>query len=224
MNYGTRLKFAMARWQPRHAAPILCASIGRVGSYMLFEEILRARIRAILGYCSFEILSWRSREIWTLAGAAFEPCTVAKTHDLPYQLAAPKNLKVVFLYGRPSDSIISLMGCQQRHGEAWMKEHFDHMHASGSYEDILRRDVLGLEEQIDAWARVPHVAILGMRYETLWQNIGVLNQFLGYDVRLPDRTSRSSDVSADAQLLARSAYGKLDRKVAELPDYYFSPP
>ena len=160
-------------------------------------------------------------ETWDLAAASFQPCGVYKTHDLPYELAEHGSLKVVFLYGRPSDSIISVMGRYKTHGMDWVDRHFAHMHATGSYDELLHRDVLRIGEQIEAWSKARNANILGIRYETLWENVGVLNEFLGYKIQLPEKKTRQSvNADVDTVRLARRTYASLDQKVANLPDYF----
>jgi hypothetical protein len=97
------------------------------------------------------------------------------------------------------------------------------MHADGHYGELLHRDVLRLGEQIDAWGAVRNANVLGMRYEKLWDNLDVLSEFVGFQIKMPPQTRRSfSEMNPDIVALARKSYRDVDEREAALPDYFHS--
>ena len=163
--------------------------------------------------------------IGDLKDARFRRGGVYKTHDFPHHLSVATPVRVVFLYGRPSDSVLSLIRCHDSKGAAWIQRHFAHMHADGDYSELLRRDVLRIGEQITAWRTAGNADILGLRYETLWENVEVLSDFVGFRVTLPPRIARSlSTVKPDIVALARATYETLDIAVSALPDHFRASP
>jgi hypothetical protein len=221
LSSSTRAK--VAAFLPRHAVPILCASIGRVGSTLVRRSLARGRTKSIFGFTRLVCKLVEPQQAWNLKGVRFNRGAVYKTHDFPYDLPANADLKVVFLYGRPSDSILSVIRRRDVKGPEWIVRHFDHMHAYGSYDELLSRDVMRIEEQIDAWSTTRKAEVLGLRYDTLWDNIGVLRKFVGFPVELPPRIERNFlDMDPGIVALARAGYHSLDIRVAKLPDYFRS--
>jgi hypothetical protein len=217
------LKGILARFLPGDAVPILCSSIGRNGSKLLFQSLYRGRARALLGFDRFVGRRLFVEGAWDLKGMRFRHGCLYKTHDLPYDLVASPSLRVVFLFGCPSDSVLSVVRCHETKGAGWVDRHFAHLHADGPYDELLHRDVLRLGEHIDAWRAVGNADVLGLRYETLWDHARVLSDFVGFPVQLPARKVRSfADMSPHTVALARASYEDLDMRVSRLPDYFFS--
>jgi hypothetical protein len=162
---------------------------------------------------------------WELKHASFRPGAIHCTHDVPRDLAAPSHLKVIFLYGRPSETILSLVRRHYDLGPEWMDRHFAHMHARGSYNEIIQRDILGIGEQIEAWPAVRNANVLGLRYAALWDNVDKLSEFVGFQVTLPKRIERNfRDINPAIVAMVRENYRELDRLEAYLPDYFFTQP
>jgi len=202
------------------APPILCASIGRVGSTLSWDALIRSRARAMLG--TYHPTDWRriSAMRWNLKGARLKPGRVYKTHDFPYDLAVDRPMRILFLFGRPSDVVLSVLRCRETQGEAWIADHLRHMHASGGLGEIFERDVLRLEEQIDAWLALRGADVLCLKYDALWEQHAMLSEFVGFDVALPPRTARDvADIDLAIVARVREAYARFDAKVAALPDH-----
>lgn len=203
-----------------NAPPILCASIGRVGSTLSWDALIRSRAHAMLG--AWHPTDWRriSAMRWDLKGARLKAGRVYKTHDFPHGLALDQPMRILFLFGRPSDVVLSVLRCRETEGEAWIADHLRHMHASGGLDLIFERDVLRIEEQIDAWLALRGADILCLKYEALWEGRAMLGDFVGFDVALPLRTTRGvGDLDPDLVARVRTAYARLDAKVAALPDH-----
>ena len=97
------------------------------------------------------------------------------------------------------------------------------MHANGSYGELIHRDVLRLGEQIDAWCSLRDVDLLALKYESLWENLDLLGNFVGFPVELPPRKERDfSDLPLEIVAAVRNTYRQLDEKVASLPDSFLS--
>jgi hypothetical protein len=202
------------------APPILCASIGRVGSTLSWDALIRSRAHAMLG--AYHPTDWRriSAMRWNLKGARLKAGRVYKTHDFPDDLAFDRPMRILFLFGRPSDVVLSVLRCRETEGEAWIADHLRHMHSSGRIDEILDRDVLRIEEQIDAWFALRGADILCLKYDALWERRDMLSDFVGFDVALPARKARDVvDLDADLVARVRDAYARLDAKVDALPDH-----
>lgn len=150
-------------------------------------------------------------ECWDLSRACLGRGTVVKTHDLPDRLAPPPALKIVFLFGRPSDVVLSVLRCAETKGAAWIAEHFAHMRATGPFERIADEDVLGIGAQIAGWTGFRGADVFSVRYEALWDAAGALGDFLGFQVELPPRLERDA-TPLDAHVIARvrESYAALD--------------
>lgn len=163
--------------------------------------------------------------VWELKDARFRRGAIHFTHDLPYELAAPANLKIIFLYGRPSDTILSLIRRYTDEGPEWMARHFAHMHACGTYDEITQRDVLRIGEQLKAWPALSNANVLGLRYASLWDNVDVLSEFLGFRVTLPDRIERTFlNIKPAIASIVRENYRELDLLEEKLSDHFFTQP
>lgn len=203
--------------------PILCASIGRVASSIVQQALVRQQSNRRFGPLRAVPHGFAREPVWTLRGVRFRSGAIYVTHDVPYELVASPRLKIVFLYGRPSDTILSLVRRYRDRGPRWMDKHFEHMHARGAYNEMLHRDVLRLGERIEAWPAVRNANILGLRYATLWDNLGLLSDFVGFEVGLPARVERNFlDIDPAIVAMARKNYQELDLQESRLPDYFFT--
>lgn len=127
---------------------------------------------------------------------------------------------MVFTFGRASDAALSIVYCKRRYGENWIKEHFQHLRAKGSYELLGHCDVLRFKEQVDGWLELKGHNILAVRYDKLWDHQATISDFLGFRIQLPVRRSRSSIAQLDHSTveLFRRNYAKLDEEIDVLPD------
>ena len=210
-----RLRVALA--DPARSPPILCASIGRVGSNMLHRAIVEGRARALAG--SFEDADFVliGAQAWDLDRAELRTGSITKTHDFPYALGdrAPR---IVFSFGRPSDTVLSVLNKSALAGDHWRDDHLRNMHAAGTLDQVIDTDILRLEEQLEAWRAVRGVPLFAVHYDALWDARPALETFLGFPIRLPERRGRGSD-SMDPAIVTevRRNYARLDALVADLP-------
>jgi hypothetical protein len=219
MTILRRIKLLLQRATSSNYPSILVASFGRSGSTILFDAIIaswaaqRFPIFPKLGRLIVSDTAWKLDETEFLGGVVY------KTHDLPRYLPPHKPLKVIFIYGQASDSVISVYSSAERLGNYWLQKHFEHLRSKGTLEDMARNDILRYEEQLDSWTQVKDVDFLGVRYEALWRHADELDKFLGFHVELPHQRTRASPLIAPALVAQiRSSYAALDRKLAQMPD------
>jgi hypothetical protein len=206
--------------------PTIVASMGRSGSTLVYNAIVDGIAGARFSYLGYFGRRLVGGEAWNLDLAILANGTVYKTHDFPYRVTSGDRTKAIFLYRRPSDTILSLYRCMERDGRGWIDAHFVHLHASGRFEDLLTRDVLRYEEQISSWLNADNVEVLGLRYETLWDHADLISEFLGVEIVLPSYLAPRQEADYDPQLVARvrDAYRSLDKVVAAMQDYFVSGP
>tara|TARA_R110002072_G_scaffold1559_3_gene12897 strand:- start:30490 stop:31068 length:579 start_codon:yes stop_codon:yes gene_type:complete len=160
-----------------------------------------------------------SDNAWDIHNRVFEFGVVYKTHALGNELKAFDKPKVIFLFGKASDAAISVMSCKKKYGDHWVKLHFEHLRASGDFDEIYNRDVLRFGDQLDSWIGLSGVERLVLNYDSIWDHQDIVSGFLGIDVDFPIRRERSSldHVSqADIERL-RMCYEDLDSKIARIP-------
>jgi hypothetical protein len=161
-------------------------------------------------------------ECWNLRKHKFRPGVVYKTHDFPNEALRGSGAKVLFLYGLPSETVMSLVRCRNNQGIAWVDRHLKHMHAIGTYDDMFKGDTLRIGDQLERWYSSDVAPILGLRYEALWDNAEMLSAFLGFPIVLPPNKTRVPHAGLPKELVLqiRSAYRNLDKKVLAMPDFF----
>lgn len=223
MKLPRSIKKNVAHILLKGASPILCASISRVGSTMVQQALTYERSKVRLGPLRALPRSFVREAAWELKNVRFRSGAIYVTHDLPYDLVAPPELKVVFLFGPPSDTVLSLVRHYRQRGAEWMRAHFAHMHAIGPYNELIQRDVIRIGEQIAAWQAVRSANVLGLRYSSLWENTETLSEFVGFKVTLPGKIERTFvDIDPAIVAMVRHNYRELDMEEARLPDHFFT--
>lgn len=199
--------------------------MGRSGSTLCWRAIsqsLAVHRYGAAGRLMRKTLGKRLRdEAWDLGNDQMFPGYVYKTHALANELPVDFDGHIVFLFGLASDAALSVISCRERYGDDWLVEHFRHLRAIGSFEELCNRDVLQFGRQIDTWINLQGHDVLALRYETLWDNVEVLSKFLGFNVELPARLSRTAHSISDIETTRRlhKTYESLDSKIATMPDY-----
>ena len=202
------------------SAPCLViASNGRSGSTLMFDALRAAqkrRQRWPKSKASFEI---------DLGPAALEPGSLVKTHDFPGGLKGKKDVKVLFCFGSAKASALSVYSALERFGREWVDQHFAHLHAQGSFEDLFRYDVLNQAEQMKQWATFQDVPVMCLNYEAIWSRQAEVAEFMGLDFTVPERTARAAKNIPD-DILARAAavYDPIDAVLDELPELFVASP
>ncbi|MFO7839798.1 MAG: sulfotransferase domain-containing protein [Desulfosalsimonadaceae bacterium] len=136
-----------------------------------------------------------------------------KTHSLAPS-SIPEDVKVIFLFGDPVAAIVSTY-----------QKRFDHDHFlncgyhSDSYPDIFNRDDLGYERIFDAWTREGKgYPVLAVRYEKLFDNVNILQDFLECEIDLGKKKSRTTVINPDTARSLSIVYKSLINKVNSFPD------
>jgi hypothetical protein len=114
---------------------------------------------------------------------------VIKTHDV-YRGDLNCDIKYVFLFSDPLESAKSVDKMGEKYGASWIAKHISHLNGKGNPRDIYHADVLNYEEQIKSWSEASDTLVI--HYEDLWVVGYKLEQFLGFHVQLPERTTRVS--------------------------------
>ncbi|MAU20753.1 MAG: hypothetical protein CMH13_09490 [Martelella sp.] len=158
---------------------------------------------------------------WNLDEATFANGVVYKTHDVASAMPQNTRAKVIFVFGPASDAALSVVSCRDRYGEAWIEEHFEHLHSSGRFEDLGHKDVLRFEEQIEGWLNLTGVARAIIHYDALWEYEDELSAFCGIPLKLPQRKSRVgvSKIDLPTQAQFERTYAALDERIASLPRF-----
>jgi len=209
---------------PSQQPPILVASMGRSGSTLVYDSIVKGMVKKRF-FLQAPSLGGLVRDvIWKLSGAHFQNGLVYKTHDLPASLKVGDRPIVIFLFGSASDAARSVLQCENTQGYEWIKSHLKHLSAIGTLDDLPFKDVLRFSEQLDEWLSCQAVPILALRYEDLWTSDAEekLSHFVGFSVRLPERRARESigiDLGKKG-IEIQSTYAALDAYVAQLPPIY----
>lgn len=217
--------FIKRRWQtltPSARPPVVVASMGRAGSTLVYDALNKGMGLARFGADTYRNERFVRDVAWTLANARFRKGVVYKTHDFPHELKTVQDIRVVFTFGIPSDAARSVLGCDDKYGRAWIEEHFSHLRADGTFDEVCSRDVLRFGEQLDSWTGLTDLPVLALKYENLWDSGAqdALSRFVGFPVTLPVRKARESAALelGDRAKALRSTYAALDARVAAMPD------
>jgi hypothetical protein len=221
VNTTRKMKRVIQESLPSRYAPIVVASMGRAGSTLVHDSLCSGMAAARFPYAQGIGIRIVRDYAWNLGEVRLYNGVVYKTHALAQELPPDSKARVVFLYGRASNAVLSVLSCNERYGSEWIEAHFEHLRAQGSLEELPTKDVLRIEEQVNGWLSGTRQPVLGLRYETLWDHIGVLSDFAGFPVTLPQRRPRSGALSvgeATRNVVMRS-YASLDERINKLPDY-----
>jgi hypothetical protein len=217
------VKYIVRRLSPSAGLPaIICASPGRSGSTLLFEAIgdAIARKRAPL-FHRHARRTFRDAA-WELDRCQLREGVVYKTHDLPTSLRKTENLRAVFIYGPPSEALLSVLDCERRLGREWVAEHLRHLRMPQAT-DLMSRDAIGFENQMRLWSQEERFPVLCVNYEKLWDNIGKIGSFLNLDVDLPERRERRDKaIYGDRAIKADLIYKNIKHKFDDLPEVFLS--
>lgn len=200
---------------------VLVASYGRSGSTLLFDALFGAMCEARFGRRE----NFAADERWTLAGKPLRRGVVYKTHDYPNALRGQENVRALFVFGRASEAVLSVLHRETLGGRGWIAEHLDHLKAPGPYESILEKDILGIAAQLEAWTTFDDAPVLCVRYEALWDAVPRIRAFTGLPVTLPARRARTEKaVSEDVARRVAETYGAIDARLSRLPDVFEAGP
>jgi hypothetical protein len=216
----THIKHLLQRTVPTRIPPLIVASMGRSGSTVVWDAVRHAVAQSRFpGPLKAQGLRMVSDQAWDLDKTQFAPGVVYKTHGLAQELPDRTGAKVVFLFGSATDAALSVLACRDRYGPDWIKLHFEHLRASGPFDDLATRDVLRFSDQLDGWIGKAGTRRLILHYDALWDHQDTLSDFVGVPVTLPERRARKGATAADPQTrsLFEETYAALDARIAALP-------
>ena len=215
------IKTGVRRLWPARCEPVLVASMGRSGSTLVYDSVVAGMARLRFGPLAEPLRGAVRDTAWSLDTARFHRGRVYKTHDFPHGLGAQSAIRAIFLFGDAGSAARSVLNCETTRGRAWIEEHFEHLRASGSIEDVPHADVLRFGEQLDAWLSFEAVPVLSLRYEDLWADgtEALIGRYVGFPVALPKRKARESAARdfGDREAALSATYGPLDERIAALP-------
>lgn len=215
------LKLLLQKGLPSRHPPIIVASMGRSGSTIVWEAVCKAVARDRFRHLRSLGLKVVSDSAWDLGTKRYFPGIVYKTHGLADELPPKSGAKIIFLFGLASDAALSVLFCQQLYGSEWIRRHFHHLRARGTFDDLGKRDVLRFAEQLDGWIGLAGIPRLILRYEALWesQSQSTLSEFVGIPVELPPRLKRTGPAAIDRQTREQflATYQDLDRYINSIP-------
>lgn len=125
--------------------------------------------------------------------------------------------KAVFLFGDIPKAVISTRR------NRWDKNHFQNCNCTKLLDevDIFKRDDLNYRPIFDYWAGGLGIPVLAIRYETMWENIDSISDFIGKEITLPLKKERATnlDMITKQELTdIRHTYSDLIKQVEEMPD------
>jgi hypothetical protein len=201
--------------------PVLIASMSRSGSTMLYKSVAESWGQTRFGGLAPSLMPLFSEAAWKLDETPLVGGVLYKTHDLPDYLPRGAKAKVVFTYRKASEVALSIADRHAQRGSKWFIRHRIHLRGEGDFETFLQRDSLGLEAQVDRWSHAQGLDLLGLRYETLWDHVPEIEDFLGFKVQLPEQrgSRRPAGPTLHSEQLAQT-YAALDRKIEAMPDVF----
>ena len=160
------------------APTILVGGLGRCGTTLLFDAVLKSSYRYSRG----------RPFVVDIATFDFKKSHVYKSHDLAPK-ALPPHVRPIFMFGNPMNAAISAASFGEEHYIHIRSPHFANRHK------IFEQDVLLLEACFDSWMRNQSFEFASVRYENLYEDevVAGLNQFLDLELNLPNRRKRATD-------------------------------
>ncbi len=208
---------------PLEGTPIIICSIGRSGSTLIYKSIGSAIRKKHFKYFPSAIGQQLTRGggYWFPKDKLF-PGRVHKSHMPPEFYPNDTNANIIFLYSRPSDSVLSVLSNKNRNNGFWIKQHFENLNVKANIDLITKKDILGIEKQIDGWLNKRGVKRLILKYEKIWENKSEIEEFLNLPLNLPDFKKRSplSHEASNLEKECRHYYQRLDKKFEKLEDIY----
>jgi len=113
-----------------------------------------------------------------------------KTHSLAPPILT--DAKVVYLFGDPLDIVLSSHDSTKVN----IKKHYEHLNCNNDFTEsimpnFILHDTLNLELNFDSWYCPHNYPVLTIRYETMWDNLDMLYNFLGTKISLPPKQKRT---------------------------------
>jgi len=188
--------------------PIIIASMGRAGSTLMMDTISK-KIK-YNGFVLFENKKIKQNLDFKDHKNIVEG--VYKTHDLSNNI--DENFKCIYLFSNPMNSVISA------HKYTNLEVHYKNLSGDWSLRNEWHLyDSLKLEQNFDSYYKKQNFDLITVRYETLYNNIDIIENFLGLKLTFPSKIERRTNWKNhkfSEELL--KTYGNLWRKIKNADD------
>ena len=198
-------------------------------SYRIFMRKLRRKIIVASLPRSGSTLVWRAitglnkikpSEIQKISN-------VIKLHKFSNKYSN-QNYKTIFLFGDAINSVISThLNGKDRYTIEQYLSYNNHFRNCGynwdlkTKKDIFKEDFLNYEKIFDDWTTNNLYSTICVRYEKLYENIDVINNFLGFNLHLPNPRQRKTNhhlISEEQLRSTKITYSNLIDKIDSFPD------
>jgi len=143
-----------------------------------------------------------------------------KTHNMAPK-TAPSSCKCFFIFGDP---VLSIISTKLKRNAVLSPRHLQNCESEYTIEtlpDIYDEDALNYERMFDTWTNAIGYPVMCLRYETLYNYIGVIEHFVHAHTYFPKWKARSSmieDQDSDDINRIRKTYASLIEKIRKFPD------
>ena len=201
--------------------PILVSSMGRAGSTLLFQEIMKSLAKERYPHLPLSLARLLCHGAMWFPGNVLFKGFVHKTHVPEYYFPKDTNTKIIYVFCKPSDSVLSVINTKSRRGLGWISEHFQNLKVKGNYKDLAYRDVLMLEDHLMGWLSRKSKNLLIIRYEKIWEYKSEIEEFLNLKINLPKfKLRRQLSNEADSlRGICKKNYASLEKKVEKFSDF-----
>lgn len=200
--------------------PLIINSYGRSGSTVLTNSIINCVTDN--KYLNTEVIRRGISDVaWDLEKTKLKKGIIYKTHDYPPKIINNKDIKMIYTYADPVDVVLSLLNRFEERGEAWMKEHFNHLKVDYTNFNIVNEDQLKLENHLDSWINETRIPIAFIRYEEMWNYQDEISNFLDLKIKLPSFKKRKAKEIDDKKLISKisDTYSSLIYKVEKFDNF-----
>lgn len=157
--------------------PLIIAGLGRCGTSLVYFGLRQQG----LGDGSM-VIDWGDVD--------FKDGYIYKTHA-PAPETLPDNVKVIFMFGNPMNIALSV---QQKFSGEFLKHHYRNLWADSSEHDkIFEKDTLNLEDNFDSWYKEQNFQMMTLKYETMFNHLDKIREFIGWNADFPSKISRSTN-------------------------------
>ena len=200
--------------------PIVIASMGRAGSTFFFEVIRDALAKERFPNLPIKIGRVLCNGSFWFPGYRLFNGLVHKTHSNADRFPENTSARIIYVFCKPSDSILSVINMKSKKGLKWVYGHFHNLGVKGEYKNIIFDDVLMIRDNIFKWREKEGVNILLVRYEKIWQFQGEIEKFLNLKIKLPPMRKRNKLCKEAEELkeICKKNYELLDSVIDSMPD------
>jgi len=201
--------------------PIIVSSMGRSGSTLLFQEIMKSLAKERFPYLPLRLARLLCHGTMWFPGNVLFKGFVHKTHVPVNDFPRDTNTKIIYVFCKPSDSVLSVISIKSKNGMRWISEHFHNLKVKGNFDDLAYKDVLKLEDHLVGWLSRKSNNLLIVRYEKIWEYKSEIEEFLNLKIDLPKFKLRRnlSNEAESLKEICKKNYADLDKKIENFSDF-----